>query len=170
MLPESKNIQTIADNIRLLENQINALDVEIPPHASTDSGKVLSVDSDGDLEWRDETPYIPPSYSTEEVNTGQKWIDGKDIYRKVYTGTLPTFSAGDTVDLLQVTGADSIISVHTMLGSTTLAYDRFNHLITSNKTIQLRSVTVTYSENPYFSVVEYTKVTETKSKKGGNKK
>lgn len=27
-------------------------------------------------------------YSTSEVNTGQKWIDGKDIYRKVLEGTL----------------------------------------------------------------------------------
>lgn len=27
-------------------------------------------------------------YSTSEVNTGKKWIDGKTIYRKVYTGTL----------------------------------------------------------------------------------
>lgn len=25
------------------------------------------------------------TYSTEEVNTGKKWIDGKDIYRKVIT-------------------------------------------------------------------------------------
>lgn len=27
------------------------------------------------------------TYSTEETNTGKKWIDGKDIYRKVYTGS-----------------------------------------------------------------------------------
>lgn len=25
-------------------------------------------------------------YSTEEVDTGKKWIDGKSIYRKVFTG------------------------------------------------------------------------------------
>lgn len=31
------------------------------------------------------TPYTPPAYSTEEVNTGRKWIDGKDIYEKVIT-------------------------------------------------------------------------------------
>jgi hypothetical protein len=30
------------------------------------------------------------SYSTEEVNTGKKWIDGKPIYRKVLTATLQT--------------------------------------------------------------------------------
>ena len=27
-------------------------------------------------------PYVPPVYSTEEVDTGEKWIDGKNIYRK----------------------------------------------------------------------------------------
>ena len=30
------------------------------------------------------------SYSTDEVNTGKKWIDGKTIYRKVLTATLQT--------------------------------------------------------------------------------
>ena len=30
------------------------------------------------------------SYSTSEVNTGKKWIDGKTIYRKVLTATLQT--------------------------------------------------------------------------------
>ena len=30
------------------------------------------------------------SYSTNEVNTGKKWIDGRTIYRKVFTATLQT--------------------------------------------------------------------------------
>lgn len=32
-----------------------------------------------------DTPYTPPAYSTDEVNTGRKWIDGKDIFEKVIT-------------------------------------------------------------------------------------
>lgn len=28
-----------------------------------------------------------PDFSTEEINTGVKWIDGKDIYCRVFTGT-----------------------------------------------------------------------------------
>lgn len=32
------------------------------------------------------------TYSTEEVKTNKVWIDGKQIYRKVLTGTLPTGS------------------------------------------------------------------------------
>ena len=35
-------------------------------------------------------------YSTTEVNTGKKWIDGKDIYRKVVEiETLPNATAGN---------------------------------------------------------------------------
>lgn len=38
--------------------------------------------------------YLTPSadYSTSEVNTGQKWIDGKPIYRKVIPFTSMNFS------------------------------------------------------------------------------
>ena len=35
------------------------------------------------------TPYTPPAYSLEEVNTGKKWIDGKDIYEKVISLDAP---------------------------------------------------------------------------------
>lgn len=36
-------------------------------------------------------------YSTNEVNTGKKWIDGKPIYRKVITGTTSTKDAAFNV-------------------------------------------------------------------------
>lgn len=32
-------------------------------------------------------PRIPADYSEDETRTGQKWIDGKDIYCRVFTGT-----------------------------------------------------------------------------------
>lgn len=67
MLPESKNIQILADNIRALENQINDLDSGIPSYDSTDEGKILSVDSSGELEWRDETTELP-AYSSSDEN------------------------------------------------------------------------------------------------------
>lgn len=37
------------------------------------------------------------SYSTNEINTGKKWVTGKDIYRKVFT-TITT-SANQTITL-----------------------------------------------------------------------
>lgn len=52
-------------------------------------GDGLSIDENGVLS-ANVTPYTPPAYSTSEVNTGAKWIDGKDIYRKVIDfGELP---------------------------------------------------------------------------------
>lgn len=51
-------------------------------------GDNLTVEEDGTLNAED--PYSPLDYSTEEQNTGVKWIDGKDIWFKtVDTGALP---------------------------------------------------------------------------------
>ena len=125
MLPESKNLQVVADNIRKLESQIKEIDPGIPSYSEADSGKILSVDSDGDLEWRDETEELPSysssddgkilgvdsngdlewrgeaggsfDYSTSEVDTGQKWTDGSTIYAKTF------IDAGNTGHTLTIT-------------------------------------------------------------------
>lgn len=48
------------------------------------------------------------SYSTEEVNTGKKWIDGKPIYRKVYTDTMgvgtKTFTIPNDINVISIDG------------------------------------------------------------------
>ena len=46
-------------------------------------------------------------YSTNEIDTGKKWIDGKKIYRRVFTGT--TSSNGSTEIALGI--IDNIINV-----------------------------------------------------------
>ena len=50
--------------------------------------------------------YTPPAYSTSETATGETWIDGKPIYRKVYTGGALNKS---TIDLGVNTQIDSIL-------------------------------------------------------------
>ena len=61
----------------------------VPAPTAADAGKVLY----GDGTWK--TPYKLPDYSTTEQNTGQKWIDGKDIYVKVIDlGSVQTLNAG----------------------------------------------------------------------------
>ena len=175
MLPESKNIQTIADNIRSLENQINALDVEIPPHASADAGKILAVDSKGDLEWKKEYSYTPPAYSsTEEVNTGQKWIDGKDIYMKMLSGTFPEITTATNMPIGIIEGAESIVNTYSLIksGSTSIINRYYIVFYSNTYGFQMGNVSTAYSECDYIAIIYYTKVneTETKSKKGGNKK
>ena len=51
-------------------------------------------------------------YSTSEVKTGYKWIDGKPIYRKIFTGNM-TNTTNSWVNLQQcnLTNADSILDI-----------------------------------------------------------
>ena len=177
MLPESKNIQTIADNIRTLENQINALDVEIPPHVAADAGKILAVDSEGDLEWKTEYSYTPPAYSTDEVNTGQKWIDGRDIYSIIFTGDLPTISGSSNIVFEIDIDIDILVDINAVVRSAgyTAQTNRYNASYQPASGITIYSVAVGYSLGTYSVSLFYTKpvpvpVTETKSKKGGTKK
>lgn len=50
-------------------------------------------------------------YSTTEVDTGQKWVDGKEIYCKVFTGLSATLVANNlVVSGADITSASEIIS------------------------------------------------------------
>ena len=53
------------------------------------------------------------SYSTEEVNTGAKWIDGRPIYRKVLTATLQTDE--EVLNLTVSPQIQSLVSVKGLL-------------------------------------------------------
>jgi hypothetical protein len=41
-----------------------------------------------DLENQSAPAWTPPNYSTAETATGEKWIDGTNIYRRVFTGNI----------------------------------------------------------------------------------
>lgn len=53
-------------------------------------------------------PRIPADYSTEEVNTGRKWIDEKDIYCKVLSGTTSEDTGNETIGNINF---DTIVSM-----------------------------------------------------------
>lgn len=56
--------------------------------------------------------YEPWNYSTSEVNTGQKWIDGKDIYCTVITGiNLTIVNDWRDINGFDATPIDTIVNV-----------------------------------------------------------
>lgn len=58
----------------------------------------------------DNKAYTPPAYSsTDEVNTGQKWKDGKYIYFKVFDGTTSDSQGSQTIGSISNYG--SLVSI-----------------------------------------------------------
>lgn len=88
---DSTNPRQLADNIRKLWDKFKSISGDLLPSRSTaTTGQILKLTGENKTpNWSDEYSYTPPAFSETEVNTGQKWIDGKEIYRKVFTGTYP---------------------------------------------------------------------------------
>lgn len=79
----------VGDNLTVEEDgTLKAPDPYTLPIAADDTlggiivGDNLTVEEDGTLNAAD--PYSPLNYSTTEQATGQKWIDGQDIYACVF--------------------------------------------------------------------------------------
>lgn len=107
-------------------------------------------------------------YSTSEVKTNKVWIDGKPIYRKVLSGTLPTGTGGNSFFISN----SEIISVNGFVKSTYGQWWSINNYFSEQK----YSINCRLSENrneivlecgafyntssKYFLIVEYTKKTD----------
>lgn len=114
------------------------------------------------------TPVPPVDYSTSEVNTGVKWIDGKDVYRKVIDlGALPNNTYKDVSSgLSNVT----IISMQTIAVSNNgnaipipYASTASNNIVEffyvgENNAVRVRTGTDRSTQHGY-CILEYTKST-----------
>lgn len=102
------------------------------------------------------------SYSTEEVDTGKLWIDGKHIYRKVYTGTL-TVSGGGVTTLLttDLSFISQLIEIKGVLKTTSSWFSMCDNQgrvymdYTAGK--MYFNSGPARSNCPYFVIIEYTK-------------
>lgn len=131
-------------------------------------GNTLTVNGGGNA-------YTPPAYSTDPVDTGEKWIDGKPIWRKVFSGTTQSstgdayFDIGDTID--------SVVDYHVLYYPTTTGTTIKNFLFggtgelhistgfcysnfaSSNRnTLQISILNQSYANKPFTAIVYYTKV------------
>ena len=196
----STNIKVMSEEIQHLKNEVHNLDVEIPAHPSTDVGKYLGVVADGSLSWSKVPDELPPTtgatagqilaldnnkapewidsynldYSEIEHNTNQKWINGKDIFRKVLVIPEDTEATTSPVDKTAYLGEDieTLISYHGVVtrgGQSPVIYDLSSNYASSNNSKsrytnenKTFTVSLTFSSGYFggaFIIAYYTKPT-----------
>lgn len=97
------------------------------------------------------------TYSTEEINTGKKWINGKDIYRKVFVAT-------KTSDNLVIKIADNIDFSYLLSGRLSAYaipfYEReqvYCRVELENDYVTIKGGSSSYSQGTITLIIEYTK-------------
>lgn len=135
---DGTNPRILADNIRDIEKQTGGLDSRVA---------ALEVTA-------------PKDYSTTETATGQKWIDGRDVYCKVISDNIPAIETATNVTILTDTDIDNIIKYDFVVNSSNTENLRLASTVVHNKTtgtIIVYSVPQVYSEEPYKSIIYYVK-------------
>ena len=114
------------------------------------------------------------AYSTSEVFTGDYWIDGKPIYRKVFTGTTP--SEASVYRIGTIANFGELVTAHFLLhgnnfyadgaiysGSTYTPLD-IGYVLenngNNNAEIIYKSYAPAYFNKPIKAIIEYTKTTD----------
>lgn len=125
------------------------------------NSKALSVSNLN--EFGDEVIKQYNSYSTSEKFTGEYWIDGKPIYKKVFTGTTV---AGDTsvnmssLNIRQLVNITGVIGQNDEYKPINFTYDNYKISTRySNGTMYINASNV-YANLTFYLIVEYTKTTD----------
>ena len=97
------------------------------------------------------------TYSTEEINTGKKWINGKDIYRKVFVAT-------KTSDNLVIKIADNIDFSYLFSGRLSVyaipfyeSEQVYCRVELENDYVTIKGGSSSYSQGTITLIIEYTK-------------
>ena len=156
---DSTNPRQLADNIRKLWDKFKSISGDLLPSRSTaTTGQILKLTGETKTPaWADEYSYTPPAYSETEVNTGKKWIDGKDVYCKVLYNQFPVITTTSNQAIGTLT-YDSVIDVGFIVTNNSGFFGRLNNNISiSSGNITVSGVSATYSEYYYISIIYYTK-------------
>lgn len=132
----------------------------LPSRSTATTGQILKLTGETKTPaWADEYSYTPPDYSTTETATGQKWVDGKDVYRMVITGVIPTLETTATVDIAE--NLDIIPFQMTLMlyssGGVYIPARFFLNYSSSTKKLSLTSVSTGFSGNNVIVIIDYTK-------------
>jgi hypothetical protein len=106
------------------------------------------------------------SYSTSEVNTGKKWIDGKPIYRKVIEGSITAVDMDINHNIANIDSLVNVIpymvsndgnTVNTPFNISTTYY--FTSYATKTQ-LKIMAGSTYVNANKYRMILEYTKTTD----------
>lgn len=120
----TNNIDTLSDNLDTLSGRVDNLDIPVNI-TDLDDVTVTNIQSGQVLAW-DGTKFVNvnqsggsfPDFSTTEVNTGIKWIDGKPIYRKTFQTTSPsTANSATVVQDVTSLNIDTVVNISGNLGT-----------------------------------------------------
>ena len=156
---DSTNPRQLADNIRKLWDKFKSISGDLLPSRSTaTTGQILKLTGENKTpSWVDEYSYTPPAYSETEVDTGQKWIDDKSVYRKVFSGTTPNSATPTTLSV----SFNTLINVYGYVRTNGLTYVGAASNLQIYGLATKTGLSYTPGENtknqPYNIIVEYTK-------------
>lgn len=136
-------------------------------------GEGLNINAETGVLSANTTPYTPPAYSTSEQNTGVKWIDGKEIYRKVFVFENVAASTA-AQQAHNITGLDKTVKLYgvaiTDTSTRPLPYvddaaDYQRNIYVNDTNVGINGYTHSAAISIAYVVMEYTKTEVTKKKK-----
>lgn len=172
-LAQLNEIAQKVDDMPTFTSDDRAFLEELPGFPATDGKKVLTATTEsGETSLAYEEVESGKNYSTTPVKTGEKWIDGKDIYRVVFT--TGAVSAGAGVDITHGLNIDTLVSIKgvAVLSDRKLPLPYCDDTATYQRSIIVGATNVTisgYTNSHALTgahvIMEYTEATVTKRSK-----